>query len=468
MTAIFWLSRDFRFADNSALTAAADHDLLVAVFFIDRQLREQGAASRWRVQRAVQAFAKEFSRRSDGRLLILDGEPEEHLPRLCKDLSATEIYQSDWPCAVMRKVQDGVIARLEGQAQLILHQGHLLLHPRQIRAAGGGAYRVFTPFLRALRRIGVERPLPEVSRIRVATGLPQGLDPESLNLAPDLHGGAPILEQYALPAGEKAALARLDTFLATCGTYPDLRDRPDRDATSGLSEHLAVGEISPRTIWAIAIASAHAQEAKADREAVQKFLSEVAWREFAWHLLIDFPAMATRPWRNEWKDFPWQGRGEDFDAWSQARTGVPLVDAGLREMRVTGRMHNRVRMLCASYLTKHLLTDWRLGEAFFADSLTDWDPASNAMNWQWSAGSGPDATPFFRIFNPERQAQLFDPDGAYRHRWLSAESHDAKAYFATLPSRWRVPRDYPDPVDADTLKGGRERALAAWSEFRAE
>lgn len=462
MTAIFWLCRDFRFADNPALAAAAAEDRMVAVFFIDQLLKEQGAASRWRLERALKHFAEEFARRSDGHLLILEGEPQDHLLAIAKRFNATEVHLSDWPTAGMRKVQDRVTAALKGQAELILHPGHLLLHPRQIRASGGHAYRVFTPFLNALRKIGPDRPVAEPKSLRLVQDLPKGLSPSSLNLAPDLYGGAAVLDRHALPAGEAAALKRLDDFLESCADYPDQRDRPDHDATSGLSEALAVGEISPRTIWAIALK--HTKE----RSAVQKFLSEVAWREFAWHLLIEFPGMADRPWREEWKDFPWRRKNADFTAWSEARTGVPMVDAGMREMRVTGRMHNRVRMLCASYLTKHLLTDWRLGERFFADSLTDWDPASNAMNWQWSAGSGPDATPFFRIFNPDTQAKRFDPDGEYRQRWLGQDSNDAKDYFKTLPKDWDVSKEYGDTADADMLKQGRERALASWKAFRNE
>ncbi|MTH78013.1 cryptochrome/photolyase family protein [Paracoccus aestuariivivens] len=467
---IFWLTRDFRFQDNPALAAAIRQGPLLALFFLDRQLMAQGAASRWRLERALKAFDAELRRRTQGQgVLILKGEPDKLLPDLLRETGAREVHQSDWPAPEMRRMQIQVQDALKPlNAALILHPGHLLTHPANIRTGQGGTYRVFTPFARALRAFGPDRPVPPApQRISPFANPPSGVAIKDIDLAHDMKRGNSVLTRYALPSGETAALDRLEDFLDHAAGYADQRDRPDLDATSGLSEHLAVGEISPRTVWAIA--SGRIRERPETSDAIAKFLSELIWREFAWHLLIDFPPMAKVPWRDEWASFPWRGPNPDFAQWSRADTGVALVDAGLREMRVTGRMHNRVRMVVASYLTKHFLTDWRLGLAHFQDSLTDWDPAANAMNWQWVAGCGPDASPFFRIFNPEKQAKQFDPHGHYRHRWLAGwtgePAPEALAYFATLPSGWSVSRNWRERSD---LQHGRSRALDAYHRFRGD
>ncbi|KRW96345.1 deoxyribodipyrimidine photo-lyase [Paracoccus sp. MKU1] len=464
---ILWLCRDFRFRDNAAMAAAAAAGPVLPVFLIDRGLRAQGAASRWRIERALRAFDAELRRRHGAAVLVLEGEPEALLPDLTARIGAAALHMNDWPEPGTIAAQQRLGRALAGTpARLVLHPGHLLLHPRALRTGSGGAYRVFTPFARTLRAIGPDRPGGEAPRLAPLADPPQGLALDRLDLAPDLHRGRAVLERHALPAGEAAALARLGDFLDRAGDYAAQRDRPDRDATSGLSESLAVGEIGPRDLWAIATARARADSAAG--AGIAAFLTELIWREFAWHLLIAFPRLARQPWRPEWSDFPWRGASGDLTRWQRAETGIALVDAGLREMRVTGRMHNRVRMVAASWLTKHLLTDWRLGLAHFADSLTDWDPASNAMNWQWVAGCGPDAAPFFRIFNPERQAAQFDPQGRYRRRWLlgwqGAEAEEARGYFDSLPPAWQVSRHYAE--DGADPTSGRARALAAHAAFR--
>lgn len=465
MAAIIWLARDFRFSDNAALRAAAAEGPVLPVFVIDAALRAQGSASRWRLERALHAFAGEWEQRTGQSPTILQGEAEAVLPPLAAQIGAATIHQNDWPAPDQRAAQDRLARALAGTAtRLRLHPGHLLVHPHRLRTGGGGAYRVFTPFARALRRLGPDRPGPEPARIAALPAIGP-LRAADLALAPDMHRGAPVLARFALPTGEAAARARLAAFLSRAPAYASGRDRPDLDATSGLSEHLATGEISPRQLWAEVELCALAHPAAA--AGIEAFLTELIWREFAWHLLIDFPAMAGVPWRAEWSGFPWRGDTPEAEAWRRGATGIPLVDAGLREMRVTGRMHNRVRMVAASWLTKHLLTDWRLGLAHFADTLTDWDPAANAMNWQWVAGCGPDAAPFFRIFNPLVQAQRFDPDGRYRRRWLDDASPEAEAYHATLPSGWRVPRPHAPAETEQRLAEGRARALAAHARHRA-
>jgi deoxyribodipyrimidine photo-lyase len=275
---------------------------------------------------------------------------------------------------------------------------------------------------------------------------------------------AEIVASYQRP-GEAAAEARLAAFLAGgIADYAAARDRVGVAGTSGLSQNLALGEIGPRRVWHAAMAAHLAGAAGAEC-----FLKELAWREFAWHLLFHTPDIEERNWKPEWDAFPWHadpGRPEVV-AWQRGRTGIPFVDAGMRELQVTGTMHNRARMIVASYLTKHLMTHWRIGRDWFADHLTDWDPASNAMGWQWAAGSGPDAAPYFRVFNPVSQLERFDPEGRYPQRWIAelsrAPGPEALAYFEVIPRSWGLsPRDpYPAPVV--TPEAGRARALAAFA-----
>jgi deoxyribodipyrimidine photo-lyase len=238
----------------------------------------------------------------------------------------------------------------------------------------------------------------------------------------------------------------------------------DKDGTSGLSENLTHGEISARVCWHAGLRAM--AEGKAGAET---FLKEVIWRDFAYHLIYHTPHITSRSWRPEWDGFAWNtdATHPDVQAWMRGRTGLQAIDAAMREMYVTGRMHNRARMLVASYLTKHLLTHWKIGMDWFAECLVDWDPASNAMGWQWSAGSGPDATPYFRVFNPETQAEKFDPLGRYRRAWLAEISSQppasALSFYEAIPRHWGLsPQDgYPAQpvVDAAT---GRRRALDAY------
>jgi deoxyribodipyrimidine photo-lyase len=278
--------------------------------------------------------------------------------------------------------------------------------------------------------------------------------------------GAAVVARHVC-VGEAAARDRLDAFLAgPIADYGSLRDRPDRAATSRLSENLTYGEISVATVW-------HgAKRAEAEGAAgATTFLKEIAWRDFAWHLAWHTPHILERNWREGWDDFPWRDDNADAERWRRAMTGEPMVDAGLREMYVTGTMHNRVRMLVASYLTKHLMTHWKVGADWFADCLIDWDPASNAMGWQWAAGSGPDAAPYFRIFNPETQADRFDPDGAYRRRflarWDGKAGAEAAEYFRAVPKSWGLSAEVPYPRRMTDLKEGRETAMAAYEGHNA-
>jgi deoxyribodipyrimidine photo-lyase len=266
--------------------------------------------------------------------------------------------------------------------------------------------------------------------------------------------------------GEAAAQERLAAFIEDrVARYDETRDLPWTDGTSCLSENLALGEISAAQCW-----QAGQRALQDGQTGAETFLKELVWREFAYHLMWHTPRILDSNWREEWEAFPWN-RDEmtpEVTAWKQGRTGIRFVDAGMREMYVTGRMHNRARMIVASYLTKHLLTDWKIGMRWFEECLIDWDPASNAMGWQWSAGSGPDATPYFRVFNPVTQRDKFDPKRQYVDRWIAEErktpSAEALSYFDAVPRSWGLHPDqtYPEPVVAADV--GRKRALAAYQE----
>ena len=275
--------------------------------------------------------------------------------------------------------------------------------------------------------------------------------------------GAAVLRPF-VQLGEQAAQSRLAAFLADrMADYGTNRDLPSVDGTSNLSENLALGEISPHQCWHAGQRALH--EGKAGAEI---FLKELVWREFAYHLMHHTPHILTRNWREEWEGFGWnedESRPEVL-AWKQGRTGIPFVDAAMREMYVTGRMHNRGRMIVASYLTKHLLCHWRIGQRWFEDCLIDWDPAANAMGWQWSAGSGPDATPYFRVFNPVTQLDKFDKKHTYADRWIAegrGPAHkDALAYFKAIPRRWKLSPDDAYPQAIVDVAEGRKRALNAY------
>jgi deoxyribodipyrimidine photo-lyase len=340
----------------------------------------------------------------------------------------------------------------------------LLFEPWDVATGQGTPYKVFTPFWRAIRRREVAPPLPAPGRIPAPEHWPKSDTIAAWQLGNGVARGADVLARHCR-AGAAAGADRLAGFVdQDLGAYAENRDRVDRDATSGLSEYLALGEIGVNRCWHGAMAAR-----AAGNPGAEPFLRQLAWRDFAWHLLFHTPELASDNWRPEWSRFPWR---EDpgsaaVQAWRQGRTGVELVDAGLRQMYVTGRMHNRARMVVASYLTKHLLTHWRIGLDWFADCLTDWDPACNALGWQWVAGSGPDAAPYFRVFNPDTQAKKFDPDGTYRRAWIAEgqarPSRTATSYFDAVPRSWGLdPRaPYPDPVVG--LAEGRAAALAAYA-----
>jgi deoxyribodipyrimidine photo-lyase len=338
--------------------------------------------------------------------------------------------------------------------------------------------RVFTPFWRAARARGAPPPpLPAPAAITAAPwpdSAPVRTTIPALGLLPTAPDWSAGLAEAWTP-GEAGAAARLGRFLAAeWSGYAEQRNRPDLPSTSRLSPHLRFGEISARQVWHAATTAHHAGAGGASETDLDIFLTEIGWREFSYHLLYHNPALATRNFQARFDDLPWRTSAGDLRAWQKGRTGFPIVDAGMRQLWQTGWMHNRVRMIVASVLAKHLLIDWREGEAWFWDTLVDADAANNAASWQWVAGSGADAAPYFRVFNPVLQGQKFDPEGAYVRRYVP-ELAGLPAKFIHAPFEAPHPvlaragialgRDYPHPIVG--LSEGRDRALAAFATMNA-
>ncbi|KAF0677543.1 cryptochrome/photolyase family protein [Profundibacterium mesophilum] len=461
---ILWLRRDFRLHDNPALAAAAqDGRPVIPVFIEDEVVETLGAAPRWRLALAAQCFARTLEG-IGSKLVVRRGRARDVLRDLVRECGADTVHHSR---AYERAARDrdrevGEALAAEGCA-LRGFEGHLLFEPGSVRTGQGGSYKVFTPYWKKVQERDPGMPVGAPGQLKAPQAWPETGEVDVARLGAGMRRGRDVVAPW-LTVGAEAAADRLHDFVENrMDRYETARDWPAVDGTSGLSENLTYGEISIRSCW-----MAGQRALDEGRSGAATFLKELAWREFSYHILHHFPALRDENWRGEWDAFPWSrdARSEAFTAWCRGRTGVPFVDAAMRELYVTGRMHNRARMITASYLTKHLMTDWRLGERWFADCLVDWDPANNALGWQWVAGSGPDASPFFRIFNPQTQLKRFDPQGAYTARWIAetsaAPGRDALAYFDAIPRAWGMDpaAPYPDPVIS--LAEGRDRALEAY------
>ncbi|WP_061782012.1 cryptochrome/photolyase family protein [Microbacterium hominis] len=439
---LVWFRDDLRLADNPALRAAVDRGgPVVAVFVLDEEspgFRPLGGAARWWLHHSLAALADGL--REKGTALVLRrGAAAEVIPRLAAEVGAGAVFWNRRYSAPERAVDAGLKESLRADGhEVSSFAASLLFEPWTVRTGAGTPYGVFTPFWRACQQLPAPRePLPEPREIAGPPAPPASDDLDDWGLlptAPDWAGG--LRERWT--PGEPAARRRLHAFLAEdVADYDRARDEPAGGATSMLSPRLRWGELSPHQVWHAAVSSG---------ARVGGFLSEVGWREFAWHTLFHAPDLATKNLKPAYDAFPWPRlKPSMLRAWQRGETGVPLVDAGMRELWVSGFMHNRVRMVTASFLIKNLLIDWRRGEEWFWDTLVDADAASNPFNWQWVAGSGADAAPYFRIFNPELQAKKFDADGRYVREWA------------------------PDAAEREPivdLKETRDAALAAYEEVK--
>lgn len=410
MTTLIWLRQDLRLVDHPALAAAQGP--VVLTFVLDEAGPwRPGGASRWWLHRSLAALAAEVAARGN-RLVLLKGDALAEVPRLAAAIGADAVYWN-------RRWEPGEPAREAEMARRLSAAGigsrafaaDLLFEPGTVRTKTGGNFQVFTPYWRAALALPEPaRPLPAPTALPAPDTLPQGLALDALELMPRIRWYDGMEAVWA--PGEAGAAAILADFLDDAiEAYDTDRDRPDRLGTSRLSPHLAFGEISPRQVW-------HAVKTRPFSTGAETFLKELGWREFSHQLIAAFPDLATQPLQPAFAAFPWVEDAEAVARWQKGQTGFPIVDAGMRQLWATGWMHNRVRMIVGSFLVKDLLLPWQMGERWFWDTLVDANAAANAASWQWIAGCGADAAPYFRVFNPITQGEKFDPAGAYVRQWV--------------------------------------------------
>lgn len=467
---IVWFRRDLRLSDHAALRAAAERPV-IPVYIRDDGAnagRPVGAASRWWLHHSLAALDADLRRR-DSRLILRQGNAAEVLAELASEVGATAIHCSRTYGPAAAQDTGAYEALASNGVALRRFAGGLLFEPESIETKAGTPFRVFTPFWRAcLAAPAPSAPFSAPDRLPPPSAWPASDSLDDWRLlpkAPDWAGG---LREIWRP-GEQGAIERAQAFIdAGLADYGQRRDRPDLSGTSMLSPHLSFGEISPRQLW-------HGVQAQGGvmEPGGEAFLREIGWREFCHHLLHHWPEIDREPFQPAFADFPWREDATALECWQKGKTGYPLVDAGMRQLWYSGWMHNRVRMVVASFLTKHLLLHWRHGEAWFWDTLVDADAANNPAGWQWVAGSGADASPYFRIFNPIAQSERFDPHGSYVRRWVPELARLPDKY---LHAPWTAPdavladagvtlgRNYPRPlVDHG---GARRRALDAYAEMK--
>ena len=441
---IVWLRDDLRLADNPALHAAVQRGGPVVVCYlldeVSDGIRPLGGAARWWLHHSLASLATDLE--ALGSTLVLRrGAAADELPRLVADTGATAVFWNRRYGAA-RDVDAALKSSLrEAGLEVASFQANLMHEPWTITTGAGTPFKVFTPFWRACPALGAPRsPLPRPESLEAGPAPRSDALDEWMLLpsTPDWAGG---LRESWVP-GEAAAAEQLAGFVnGDVDDYAEHRDEPGVDATSRLSPRLRFGELSPFQIW-----DAVSRGPSAGTKGAGAFLRQIIWREFNWNILFHQPDLATSNFRAEFDHFPWQEVDPaELDAWRTGHTGIPLVDAGMRELWHTGSMHNRVCLVTASFLVKNLLIDWRVGEEWFWDTLVDADEANNPGNWQWVAGSGADAAPYFRVFNPVLQADRFDKHGDYQRRWVPELGTPA----------------YPQPIV--DLKQSRQEALDAYA-----
>jgi len=467
--ALLWLTRDLRLADNPALHAALQSArTIVPIFVLDDTAAAQwalGAASRWWLHHSLAALQNALAQ-AGATLVLRRGSAEQIIPQVAAAIGAAECHVArpyePWRRASVKAV---AVALEKIGVRLCRHASVLLFEPEQIRTKTGGHYGVFTPFSRACEALGVPAQyLPPPARIPSCPP-PTSESLNDWNLLPKHPDWAGGLRANWAP-GEAGAQKRAKIFLKQGLTaYDEARNTPAGTTTSMLSPHLHWGEISPRQLWHAARVGAEGAS-----NGAKVFRNELLWREFSAHLLFHHPTLPNEPLRPEFAGMPWHDDAKHLHAWQRGQTGVPLVDAGMRQLWQIGWQHNRVRMVTASFLIKHLLIDWRRGQQWFWDTLVDADLASNAASWQWVAGSGADAAPFFRIFNPVLQGRKFDPSGTYVRRFVPELSRLPDRF---LHAPWEAPEEtlnaagvrlgqnYPHPIV--DLAAGRQQALDAFT-----
>ena len=475
-TTIVWFRRDLRLTDNPALSAACERARHVVALYVHAPDEDgewaPGAASRWWLHHSLAQLDVALRARG-GRLVLRRGQSLAVLRDLVRETGADAVFWNRLydPARIGHDTHIKQALR-EAGLDCESFNSALLHEPWQVRTGQGDPYRVFTPFWRtcSARLDALPAPLPAPPAVPAPPAAPPGLALDELGLLPRMRWDAGLHEAWT--PGEAGALVRIEAFAGgALPAYTEGRDRPDRVDTSRLSPHLHFGEIGPRQCLAAARNAAAARPATS--AAADGFVRQLGWREFAHHLLHHYPHTPTAPLDARFDAFPWEPNDAWLEAWQRGRTGYPVVDAGLRELWHTGWMHNRVRMIAASLLTKNLRQPWLAGAQWFWETLVDADLANNTLGWQWTAGCGADAAPYFRVFNPMLQTERFDPARAYLRRWLPE--------LARLPDRWiacpwEAPpavlaeagivlgRDYPRPVV--DFRDSRAAALAAYGSIK--
>ncbi len=475
-TAIVWFRRDLRLTDNPALTTAIKKCASIIPLYVhqadDKSPWPPAAASHWWLHNSLHNL--DLSLQSHGsRLIIQTGEIKQALKQLISKYQVTHLFWN-------RLYEPSILERDNNIEQWLktidieyqTFNASLLAEPWQIENKACKPFRVFTPFWRRVGQLltSIEPPIPAPKKIPPVPKALKSVSLQRLKLLPEIdwHQG---LERNWNP-GESGAFDRLHSFLDTrLTTYDTTRDIPSDSGTSRLSPHLHFGEIGPRQIlFALQGLSA------TDQKGRESYMRQLAWREFAQHLLYHFPHTQESPLVTKFEHYPWQRKAAAADlltAWQRGETGIPIVDAGMRELWQTGWMHNRVRMIVASLLTKNLGIHWLEGARWFWDTLVDADLANNTLGWQWTAGCGADAAPFFRIFNPVRQGERFDPDGDYVRRWVPelAGLSNKQIHAPWLANQNQLQqagvelgKDYPEPIV--DLKSSREQALSHWNRIK--
>ncbi|OCP01038.1 MULTISPECIES: deoxyribodipyrimidine photo-lyase [unclassified Ensifer] len=468
---IVWFRKDLRLADNRALAAAAGEGAVIPLYIrepVESGNGPLGAAQLWWLHHSLEALGGRLAQRGL-QLILRSGDPLDVIGDLARATGADRIYWN-------RRYDPAGIATDAPLKKTLVAQGitaesfagQLLHEPMRLLTTTGGPYRVFTPFWRALGSRGEPAaPIDEPHHLAAPQAWPMSERLDDWSLLPKKPDWAATFAEVWTP-GEQGAAARLEDFIdGKLDDYKRDRDFPDANGTSLLSPHLAFGEISPSKIW-----HATARLPAGAGEGVATFRKELAWREFSYHLLFHYPELPARNLNRRFDGFRWMNADDDFTRWTKGMTGFPIVDAGMRQLWRHGYMHNRVRMIAASFLIKDLLIDWRQGEAWFRDTLLDADPANNAASWQWVAGSGADAAPFFRIFNPILQGEKFDPDGHYVKRFVPELERLAARYIhrpfaapatALEKAGIKLGTTYPKPIVDHAV--ARDRALAAFREI---
>ena len=483
-SSLFWFRQDFRLQDNPALSAAIEHGHVIPIYILDDKNSgswKMGGTSRWWLYKALENLNESLK----DTLRLYKGDPGDLLPNIIQETGAKRIFWNRCyePWRIARDTHLKKNLQKQG-VEVSTFKGSLLWEPWEVLKDDGTPYRVFTPYYRkgclqkavlswSYESVETVQNLEEMTPfIRRNEGSPLGL--EKLDLLSQKNSWHQKLEPH-WQVGEKAAHDCLNTFLerGLCG-YKEGRNYPIKNNVSRLSPYLHWGHLSPRQVWR----AAHQNDLELENNGAQDldcFLSELGWREFSYYLLYHFPGLPDQNFQPKFDIFPWQRDENSLKRWQKGMTGIPIVDAGMRELWQTGYMHNRVRMVVASFLVKNLLQDWRSGANWFWDCLVDADLASNSASWQWVAGCGADAAPYFRIFNPVTQGQKFDPQGHYTRRYVPELSNMPDKY---LFNPWEASpsvlaqagitlgQNYPHPlVD---LKTSRQRALGALASTKDE